>query len=177
MSFKRNFFLILYYYFAYYLPATNGPGWGHRLRARKIRRIICSRIFKTCGKNINVEKGAVFGNGSGIEIGDNSGIGVNAMLQGNVKIGKDVMMGPDVLIFTQNHRFDRTDIPMRGRGHMPSDPVVIGNDVWIGQRCIILPGVTIGNGAILGADAVVTKDVPDWAVVGGNPAKIIRYRN
>lgn len=54
---------------------------------------------------------------------------------------------------------------------------VIGNDVWIGARMIILPGVTIGTGAIIGAAAVVTKDVPDYAIVGGNPAKIIKFRN
>jgi maltose O-acetyltransferase len=173
----RKLYLLLYYYFAYYLPATNGPGWGHRLRARKIRRFICSRIFMKCGKDINVEKGANFGDGTEIEIGCNSGIGVNCMLQGQVKIGNDVMMGPEVLIFTQNHQFNRIDIPMNKQGHMPSEPVVIGNDVWIGQRCIILPGVTIGNGTILAAGAVVTKDVPDWAIVGGNPGKIIRYRN
>ena len=54
--------------------------------------------------------------------------------------------------------------------------VTIGNDVWIGTRVIILPGVTVGNGVIIGAGAVVTKDVPDMAIVGGVPAKIIKYR-
>ena len=54
--------------------------------------------------------------------------------------------------------------------------VVIGNDVWIGMRVIIMPGVKIGNGVVIGAGAVVTKDVPDFAIVGGVPAKIIRYR-
>ena len=55
-------------------------------------------------------------------------------------------------------------------------PVHIGNDVWLGSRVTILPGVNIGNGCIIGASAVVTKDVPDYAVVGGNPAKILKYR-
>lgn len=54
--------------------------------------------------------------------------------------------------------------------------VVIGNDVWIGMRVIIMPGVTIGNGVVIGAGAVVTKDVPDYAVVGGVPARIIKFR-
>ena len=54
--------------------------------------------------------------------------------------------------------------------------VTIGNDVWIGMRSIIMPGVTIGNGAVIGAGAVVTKDVPDYAIVGGVPAKVIKYR-
>lgn len=55
--------------------------------------------------------------------------------------------------------------------------VTIGNDVWIGQRVMIMPGVTIGDGSIVGAASVVTKDVPDYAIVAGNPARIIRYRN
>lgn len=60
--------------------------------------------------------------------------------------------------------------------HLGNKKVVIGNDVWIGAHTVILPGVNIGNGAIIGAGAVVTKDVPPYAIVGGVPAKIIRYR-
>lgn len=64
-----------------------------------------------------------------------------------------------------------------GHQGMRISEVVIGNDVWIGMRVIIMPGVKIGNGVVIGAGAVVTKDVPDFAIVGGVPAKIIRYRN
>lgn len=85
------------------------------------------------------------------------------------------MMGPEVTILTHTHRIDRTDIPMGQQGSMVSE-VVIGDDVWIGMRAIILPGVRIGSGAVIGAGAVVTKDVPDYAVVGGVPARVIRYR-
>lgn len=60
---------------------------------------------------------------------------------------------------------------------MSVEPVVIGDDVWIGTRVIILPGVKIGNGVIIAAGAVVTKDIPDYAVAGGVPAKVIKYRN
>lgn len=55
--------------------------------------------------------------------------------------------------------------------------MTIGNDVWIGTNAVIMPGITVGNGVIIGAGAVVTKDVPDYAVVGGIPAKIIKFRN
>lgn len=86
------------------------------------------------------------------------------------------MMGPDVHIYARSHAFSRTDIPMIEQGNQNDKPVSIGNDVWIAARVIILPGVSIGNGVILAAGAVITKNVPDYAIVAGNPAKIIRYR-
>ena len=86
------------------------------------------------------------------------------------------MMGPECIIYTVNHKFSDTAVPMNQQGFSEAKEVVIGDDVWIGGRVIILPGVKIGSGAVIGAGAVVTKDVPDRAVVGGNPAKIIKYR-
>jgi maltose O-acetyltransferase len=165
--------LVAYYLFARYLPASDTRAG---LWARPIRRWICKPLFKKSGKNINVEKGAFFGTGSKIEIGDNSGIGINCQLWGPVKIGKDVLMGPEVTIITASHKFDRIDIPIRHQGRHPDSPVLISDDVWIGTRAIILPGITVGQGAIIGAGAIVTKDVPAYSIVGGNPAKIIRYR-
>ena len=109
-------------------------------------------------------------------MGENSGLGINARVTGPLTIGSDVMIGPDVMIFTQNHETERLDIPMRLQT-APKKPVSIGDDVWIAARAIILPGVKIGRGAIIGAGAVVTKDVPEYAVVGGSPARIIKFRN
>ena len=86
-------------------------------------------------------------------------------------------MGQDVIVYTTRHKDDRVDIPMREQGMAEVLPVTIGNDVWIGSRVIILPGVTIGDGCIIGAGAVVTKDVPPYSVVGGVPGRIIRKRN
>jgi len=169
----RLIWCILYYGFARYLPATCKP---YAFGAKKIRYWICRHLFAKCGKNVNVEHGAEFGSGRHIEIGDHSGLGVRCWL-GAVVIGNNVMMGPDVTILSSNHKFDRIDIPMSQQGHQESAPVIIGNDVWIGTRAIILPGRKIGNGVIIGAGAVVTKDVPDYAIVGGNPARIIKYRN
>ena len=80
-------------------------------------------------------------------------------------------------MYSRNHAFDRCDVPMREQGYGPEKTIIIGDDVWIGGHVIILPGVNIGNGAIVGAGAVVTRDVPEYAVVGGNPAKVIRFRN
>ena len=169
---KKLFCLLLYYGFARFLPASTNrmTHW-----TRTIRRVICRPLFDTCGEKINVEKGAYFANGGGISIGSGSGIGVNCRIHGPLQIGDNVMMGPDVVILTHTHNIERTDIPMGSQGSRVAK-VVIGNDVWIGMRSIIMPGVKIGNGVVIGAGAVVTKDIPDYAVVGGVPAKIIRFR-
>lgn len=141
-----------------------------------MRSYVGKHLFDRCGMNINIEKGADFGSGYGISIGNNSGLGINCKVRGPLEIGDNVMMGPDVVIMTNSHNFERIDIPMNIQGSAVPKRVVIGNDVWIGTRVIILPGVTVGNGAIIGAGAVVTKDVPDMAVAGGCPAKVIKYR-
>ena len=86
------------------------------------------------------------------------------------------MMAPEVLILGGNHRFDRLDIPMMFQGNVEYAPVEIGNDVWIGSRVIILPGLKIGEGSIIGAGSVVTKDVMPYSIVAGNPAKLIKMR-
>jgi maltose O-acetyltransferase len=80
-------------------------------------------------------------------------------------------------MYSYSHAYDRLDIPMDQQGFEDPTPIHIGDDVWIGARVIILPGVNIGSHCIIGAGSVVTKDVPDYAIVGGVPAKIIRMRN
>jgi maltose O-acetyltransferase len=168
---KRNLALICYYSFARFLPISQFTF------SKKIRVMLCRTIFKKCGENVNIEKGAYFGLGSDIEIGDNSGIGINCRISGPVSIGRDVIMAPDVVILTKNHKYDRLDIPMRLQGDTEIKPVIIKDDVWIGIRSIILPGVEISRGAIIGAGSVVTKNIPEYAIVGGSPAKIIKFRN
>ena len=143
-------------------------GGGHA------RAFLAKGYISHCGKNVNIDKYATFS--SHLSIGDNSGIGKHSFLQGEVIIGSNVMMGAECLIYTQNHEFSSKEIPMYYQGYKLPEKVVISDDVWIGGRVIILPGVTVGKGAIIGAGAVVTKDVPDYAVVGGNPAKILKFR-
>jgi maltose O-acetyltransferase len=165
--------LFLYYSFAQYLPLCSTRFGGGFFE--KIRFVICKRIFGRCGKDVTIDKKAYFGMGSQIEIGDYSGIGANSDV-GRVKIGKYVMIGPEVIILSRSHNYRDVTKPMIFQGYDKEKTIIIGDDVWIGTRAIILPGVKIGNGVIVGAGAVVTKDVPDYAVVGGVPAKLIRYR-
>ena len=86
------------------------------------------------------------------------------------------MMGPDVIILSGNHAHDLIDIPLKFQGNSEEQPVSIEDDVWIGARVIILPGVHVGKGSILGAGAVVTKNIPRYSVVAGNPARIVNVR-
>jgi maltose O-acetyltransferase len=165
--------LFIYYLFAKRLPTQPFPGYkiGYVLR-----RFLVKFIFKECGKNVVIKQHADFGKGIGIKIGDNSQLGENSYVGAYTNIGNDVIMGPEVLIWTIGHRFDRTDIPINQQGSAEIRPVTIGDDVWIGQRVIIMPGVKVGSHAVIGAGAIVTKNVPEWAVVAGVPARVIRMR-
>lgn len=143
-------------------------------RAQKIRYWLGSRFVESCGKHVNFEHGAKFN--PELSIGDYSGVGVNCLVSGRTYIGDHVMMGPDCIMYSYSHAHGCLDIPMDQQGFEEETPIHIGNDVWIGARVIILPGVTVGNHVIIGAGAVVTKDVPDYSIVGGVPAKVIRMR-
>ncbi len=153
------------------LPSSMGIG-GKLFK--KLRAISAKGFIKSCGQNVNIEHGAIIS--SKLVIGDNSGIGVNCIVGGGCIIGKNVMMGPECVFITRNHEFSRTDIPMCEQGFKDAPPIVVGDDVWIGRRVIILPGVNVGSHSIIGAGAVVTKDVPEWAIVGGVPAEVKKYR-
>lgn len=134
--------------------------------------------FKKVGTNVDVQKNCRIFHPENIEIGNNVRIATGALIEGMGKliIGNNVIFGPDVTIWTANHNYDTPDL-------LPYDekviyrPVKIEDNVWIGGKAIILPGITIHEGAVIGMGAVVTKDIPQGAVVGGNPAKILKYRN
>ncbi len=109
-----------------------------------------------------------------ITIGDNFYMNACCHIQGDISIGNDVLIGPKTVIWGRDHGFSRDRI-IRVQPHV-KEPVTIGDDVWVGAQVTILKGVHIGDGAVIGAGSVVTGDVPDYAVVAGNPARVIKYR-
>lgn len=136
------------------------------------------------GNNVTIAKnsilvctGVIRKKGVGISIGHNSAVGAQSFLggQGGITIGNDVIMGPGVRIFSENHIFDQLDTPIRLQGESRKG-VTIGNNCWIGASVTIVDGVKIADGVVIAAGAVVTKDVPADTVVGGVPAKQIASR-
>ena len=166
---KKKLLYVLYKISSSWMPETRRFPLGGG-----IRRLLASKVIKHCGKNVNIEKHAEFT--PELSVGDNSGIGVNCQLYGPITIGNNVLMGPEVVIYTQNHKYESKKETIISQGYQPFKPVTIGDDVWIGRRAMIMAGVSIGSGAVIAAGSVITKDIPEYAVVGGVPAKIIKYR-
>ena len=134
--------------------------------------------FKSCGKYFVCCSGTIIKGAKNINIGNNVRIGENSYInaRGGICIGNNVKIGPKAFFWTWDHNYYA---PQK----LPYDdicvkkPIVINDNVWIGADVKIVPGVTIGEGAVIAMSAVVTKDVPSCAVVGGNPAKILKYRD
>lgn len=110
-----------------------------------------------------------------ISIGENTTINRNAIVEGQVTIGANCSIAPNVVIVGQNHNFSDKSQIIKAQGSS-SKGIVIHDDVWIGANATILDGVTIGEGAIVAAGAVVTKDVEPYSIVGGVPAKLLKTR-
>lgn len=148
------------------------------LRRRRHRVKMLSKLKK--GINVYISPSVEIYSPQNMTIGDNVHIQFDCKFfaEGGVSVGEGCVFAHEVQILTRNHNYDSEDLEM-----IPYDsryinkPVTIGEYCWVGARVIILPGVTIGKGVVIGAGSVVTKDIPDYAIVGGDPAKIIRYRD
>ncbi|QOY62012.1 acyltransferase [Lysobacter sp. H21R4] len=164
--------MALYYGFVQFIPSSSFPGFSY---IRPIRRFVVSK-FAEVSAGANIERRAYLGSGRGVSIGMGSGVGARAEIHGPVRIGDYVLMAPEVIIFSRNHSFMDRDVRICDQGYGPELPVEICDDVWIGARAIILPGLVIGKGAVVGAGSVVTKSVAPYSVVAGNPAKTVKMR-
>ncbi len=137
--------------------------------------MVCTQLCHKVGKKVNIDSDVIFYNMRQSEIGDYSGIGMKSYI-GLVRIGRHVMIGPELMALSRNHRIADLKKPMREQGRKADRRIVIEDDVWIGGRVILLPGISVGRGAVVGAGSVVTKDVPPFSIVAGNPAKIVGKR-
>ncbi|WP_139364908.1 maltose acetyltransferase domain-containing protein [Sutcliffiella halmapala] len=158
-----------------------------RIHARKLTRIfnesteteeekrseLLKRLFGSTGKTINIEPTFRCDYGYNIHVGENFFANFDCVILDvcKVEIGENCMLAPGVHIYTATHPVDPIE---RNKGPEYGKPVKIGNNVWLGGRAVISPGVTIGDNVVVAAGAVVTKDVPDNVIVGGNPARVIK---
>ena len=169
----KNIWIIIYYFFGYNLPSRYFP-FGQK--CSKLRAFLVKRILnEKCGVNLEIEANVLMGKFDDVSIGDNVQINEKCRLR-NVSIGNDVMIAPEVYILHSGHIFSSKEITMRFQGEKFYYLTIIEDDVWIGSRAIINAGKKIGKGAIVAAGSVVTKDVEPYTIVGGNPAKFIKFR-
>lgn len=143
----------------------------------RIRALFWGIFMKRVGRGVYIMEACKILNPTGIEIGDYSGINHHTDIggRGGLKIGNYVMIGPYCQIITALHKVNDWKKPISEQG-IYCNEVIIEDDVWIGTHVVILPKVKIGRGAVIGAGAVVTSDVAPYSIVGGVPAKLIKYR-
>lgn len=140
---------------------------------------ICKKKFASFGENCQFRPGAYAVNCSNIFIGRNVVIRPGTMLfavpgAGRIVIEDNVLIGSCTHVYVSNHQYSDPNKPITQQGHMKPKPVILKSGSWIGANVTILPGVTVGKNSVVGAGSIVTKDVPDFTVVAGNPARIIK---
>lgn len=157
----------------YRLIAINCP---RSLGGRRLRAAIGSRLFRSCGRDLVLERGTI--PNPRVSVGNRVQIGASTrfMIGGGLTLGDDVLMAPEVVFVDVNHRWRDTSTPIKDQGWEPPQPIKVGAGAWIGIRAVILPGVEIGEGAIIGAGSVVTHSIPPMAIAMGNPAVVKKFR-
>lgn len=170
-----NRLLKLFYYLLYNIIGKVMPydSMPYSIGLKNIRYFLFSKSITQCGINVKIDKNVYIS--PYIVIGSYVRISENCKIRKGTTIGDYSMLGPGVHIITATHNFTSIDIPMSEQGTL-EQPVTIGKDVWIGTNALILPGITISDHVIVAAGSIVTKDIPEYAIVAGNPAKIIKSR-
>lgn len=159
-----KFFFLLLRFAGSVLPPSHMRG----IVGRRVRGFLARRVSPHIGRGVNIERGAyVFPD---TVLGDGSGIGANCEICRGLVVGKNVMMVPECLLYSTNHKFDREN--KRFEGYTEIRPITLEDDVWPGRRVIVMAGVTVGRGSVVGAGAVVTKDIPPYSLAAGNPAVV-----
>ena len=163
MKFRNVIYYSLYLIFGKHLPISYNIGGKF---AMKMRYLLLNKYVAQCGKNVNFEKNC--------QINSTLKIGVNAIVGDYVTIGKFVMMGPNCIIYTRNHKHEISNIPFVEQGYEEFKPVFIDDNVWIGEGVKIMPGTRINKNTVVAAGAIVTKEFPPNCIIGGNPARVLK---
>ncbi len=148
--------------------------WIGKFPSRMLRRLYLRLYLGRIARTTGVQMGCQFLNGRKVRFGERNVINHDCFFDGRkyeIRTGNDVSIGPAASILTLGHDPQSSDFALRG------GDVIIGDHVWIGYRATILPGLTIGEGAVVAACAVVTRDVAPYTIVGGNPAREIGTRS
>ncbi|WP_083936580.1 acyltransferase [Arcticibacter svalbardensis] len=167
----KKVYLVLYYFFIKHLPSNYFP-MGKLFNYLRVG--VLSKLIKI-GNNTVIQSGFRFGMRHTVSIGSNCQINENVYIQSAI-IGDYVLIAQNVSLLAVTHKYDSLDIPMSLQGSTKASPVIIESDVWIGSNVVVLPGIRIGKGSVVGTGSVVTKNIAPYAVVGGVPAKIIKFR-
>jgi acetyltransferase-like isoleucine patch superfamily enzyme len=157
------------------------PFYHHRGKGAVVRYYARLDIFPfnkfSLGSKSIIEDFATINNGVGdVIIGDNCGIGIGNVIIGPVNMGNYVMLAQNIVISGLNHGYEDVTLPPRVQ-KVVTKQITICDNVWVGANSVITAGVTIGKHAIIGAGSVVTKNIPEYSVAVGNPAKVIKKYN
>lgn len=164
--------LIVYYAFIQHLPHSRLIGFCNKIRVAYVAKVLKLMPYDSRTK---LEPNVYLSNTLGTRIGVNCRINEHVFIQQAI-IEDEVLIAPHVAILSTSHHHQRTDISIVNQGDTKPQPPTIRKGAWLGRNVVIMPGVEVGEGAIVGAGAVVTKDVDAFTVVGGVPAKLIKKR-
>lgn len=157
-------------------PFIHKRGKGSCIRRRTRLDVVPWNKF-TLGQASTIEDFSAINNGVGdVIIGNRTRIGLSNTIIGPVNIGNDVRLAQNVVLSGLNHNYEEIDSPIHEQG-VSTKPIIIEDESWIGANTVILPGVTIGRHSIVAAGSVVTKDIPKYTLVAGNPAKVLKQYN
>jgi acetyltransferase-like isoleucine patch superfamily enzyme len=168
----NKLFVVFYYGFVQHLPHSRYCSFFNTFRCWYLHKAL--RIIKST-ESTKIEPNVYLGNMKEIIIGTGVRINENVFIQG-ARVGDKVLIAPNVAILSSSHKYNDVTIPIIDQGEHKKKVPVIGNDVWIGRNSVILPGIKIGDGAVIGACSLVNKDVNPYTVVAGVPARFIKFR-
>ena len=164
--------LVFYYTILYKLPNSRFISICSRFRAFYLSKVLSVMEYDSLSR---VEEGVYISDAKNVKIGKNCRINENVFIQG-AYIGDNVLIAPNCSLLSTSHIHADKNIPIVYQGETTPSPSVIHDGVWLGRNVVVLPGICIGEGSIIAAGAIVTKDVDPFSVYGGVPAKLIKKR-